>query len=133
MIISDPDHQKKGNTSALVEFVDIYPTLAELCNLETPRHLQGKSLKPLLENPDTDWDATAISRYYDGVSVRTDRYRYTEWVEQIREEGYGEERRTYARMLYDLEEDPHENVNIAEVPEYSEMVDSLSQILIKYY
>lgn len=131
LILNDPEHQLKGRSSALVEFVDIYPTLAELCGLEAPKHLQGKSLIPLLENPDADWDAMAISRYYDGVSIRTDRYRYTEWVEQIREEGYGEERETYARMLYDLEEDPDENVNIAEEPQYKTLVDSLSQIVAK--
>ena len=133
LIINDPDFQQKGSTSGLVEFVDIYPTLADLCGLELPRHLQGKSLKPLLENPEAEWDEIAISRYYDGVSIRTDRYRYTEWVEQVREEGYGEERNSYARMLYDLEEDPDENVNIAGLPKYQVLVDSLSQVVEAHY
>jgi len=133
LIINDPEFQAKGRSSKLVEFVDIYPTLSDLCNLDLPRHLQGKSLKPLMENPDAAWDKVAISRYYDGVSVRTNRYRYTEWVEQIREEGYGEEKETYARMLYDLEADPDENINIAELPKHQVLVDSLSKIVAKQH
>jgi len=129
LIINDPDYRQAGSTSSLVEFVDIYPTLADLCGLEVPKYLHGKSLRPLLENPEADWDGMALSRYYDGISLRTERYRYTEWVELIREEGYGEERKTYARMLYDLQKDPDENVNVAELPEYRALVDSLSQIV----
>lgn len=131
LIIADPDYQPKGSTKMLAELVDIYPTLAELCGLEMPRHLQGNSLKPLLQNPQADWDKMAISRYYDGISVRTDRYRYTEWVEQTRKGGNGEVKKSYARMLYDLEEDPDENVNIAELPENKALVDSLTKVVRK--
>lgn len=133
LIISDPDFRIGMKTEKLVEFVDLYPTLADLCGLEIPGYLQGCSLKPLLENPDTEWNKMAVSRYFDGVSIRAGKYRYTEWINQTRKEGTGETRKSYARMLYDLENDPDENVNIEAYPEYNELVDSLSEIVQKEY
>ncbi len=94
-----------------VEFLDIYPTVADLCGLKgTPTYLHGTSLKPLLENPSRPWDRPAITqvrrgektRWVHGYSLRTERYRYTMWDEG-RE---GEE-------LYDYQTDPRELKNLA--------------------
>ena len=112
---------QKGKTSrALTEFVDIYPTLAELAGLPLPDRLEGTSYVPLLEDPDRPWKKAVFSRYYNGDSIRTDRYLYTEWHRK------GE---LYARMLYDHVTDPRENVNISERPETAALVRRLSGML----
>jgi iduronate 2-sulfatase len=94
------------------EHLNIYPTLAEMCKLQgTPTNLQGRSLVPLLQNPDAPWDHPAVSqvsRGYGpnptmGYSVRTERYRYTMWKGGVE----GEE-------LYDYQEDPRELKNLAD-------------------
>lgn len=102
-----------------VEHLDIYPTLVELCGLDgAPSDLHGKSLVPLLSNPQANWDRPAISQIYRpavprggpntphggvmGYSIRTERYRYTSW----KEGSEGEE-------LYDYHTDPREVHNLA--------------------
>ncbi len=129
LIVSAPGYGHAVRTNALVEFVDIYPTLCDLAGLETPSHLEGKSLLPLLDNPDRAWKNAAFSRYYNGDSVKTDRYRYTEWVREKTEPGDPMELEQYARMLYDHKVDPAENVNIAERPENAELATGLSRLL----
>ena len=121
LIISTPWHQRGQKTDALTEFVDIYPTICELCGLSIPVNLEGKSMVPLLENPRRQWKKAVFSRYKDGDSIKTDRYRYTEWSNS--------EGKIYARMLYDHKKDPFENVNISELPENQELVDKLSKML----
>ena len=115
-----------AKTDALVEFVDIYPTLCELCGLPIPEGLEGTSLVPLFENPVRPWKKAAFSQYPRGKvmghSMRTDRYRYTEW----RPSAGGQ---PVAVELYDHVTDPQENVNLAGRPEYKELVAQLHQQL----
>jgi len=94
-----------------VEFLDIYPTVAELCGLSgTPKNLHGASLKPLLDDPSRAWDRPAVTQvrrgkqgqWVFGYSLRTERHRYSMW-DQGRE---GEE-------LYDYQTDPRELKNLA--------------------
>jgi iduronate 2-sulfatase len=90
----------------VVETVDIYPTLADLCGLEAPEDLDGVSLRPALEDPSHEVRTAAFSYWHHGgVSMRTDRYRLTRYRPRDREEPVIE--------LYDLMEDPHETRNIA--------------------
>ena len=130
-------------TDALVEFVDIYPTLAELAGLPLPPHLQGTSIAPLLENPDRSWKGAAFSQYprrfpatrppkpedWDslvmGYSVRTDRWRYTRWQRGPQEAPAD----VAARELYDMSEGPAPMVNLAGRPAYAALVDSLDAVL----
>lgn len=117
-----------GRTRALTEFVDIYPTLCDLAGLEKPGHLEGASLAPLLDDPGAAWKEAAYSQYPRGTvmgySVRTDRYRYTEW----RRIG---EKEVKARELYDHETDPDENVNVAGAPKNREVVERHGELLKK--
>jgi iduronate 2-sulfatase len=121
-------------TNALVEFVDIYPTLCELAGLELPAHLQGTSFAPLIEHPGRPWKKGAITvwplnrndpeKLVIGYSLQTDRYRYTEWIK----ESSGE---VMARDLFDHEIDPDENVNISRSPENADLINQLSELLMR--
>jgi iduronate 2-sulfatase len=111
LIVHVPGQAKPGTkTKALVEFVDVYPTLAELCGLPTPDGVEGTSFAPLLTDPDRPWKRAAFSQYprgkVMGYTMRTDRYRYTEWRNEAGQ--------AVARELYDHQTDPDENVNVAE-------------------
>ncbi|MHC4555841.1 MAG: sulfatase [Planctomycetota bacterium] len=121
LIISVPGIEGGKKSNALTEYLDIYPSLCELCNLSLPDHLQGKSFVPLLKNPKLLWKEAVFSRYFNGDSVKTDRYRYTEWRRKNNVK--------YARMLYDHKTDPYENVNISELPRNKELVKKLSKML----
>jgi arylsulfatase A-like enzyme len=94
-----------------------------LCDLPVPDHVEGTSFVPLLENPNRTWKDAIFSRYYNGDSIKTKRYLYTEW--------HNKNNNRYARMLYDHKYDPKENINIAERPENAELVKELSQRLKK--
>ena len=102
-----------------VEFIDIYPTLCELADLPLPEHLEGTSLVPLLRGEEEAMDRQiAVGRFQRGETIRTERYRYTEY-----RDGQG---RLFARMLYDHHVDPDETVNVAEEPAHSELIEQLS-------
>jgi len=101
----------------IVEALDIYPTLADLCGLDAPPTLAGASLRPMLENPQASGREAAFSYWSNGaVSMRTDRYRLTRYRPPV-EDGYIYE-------LYDLAADPHETRNIA--PDQPELVRQLA-------
>jgi iduronate 2-sulfatase len=84
LIVVRPGGRNAGRTCRrTVELLDIYPTLADLCGLSPPGDLHGASLGPLLDDPDAPRDRPARSMVvHDGTvgrSVRTERWRYTEW------------------------------------------------------
>jgi iduronate 2-sulfatase len=127
LIIAAPGAKTKGKACPrTVELLDIYPTLAELCGLRPPPNLQGKSLKPYLDNPRARWTNPAITQVTRGgrnnqimgYSIRTERWRYTEWDEGRR----GVE-------LYDHEKDPAEEKNLATNPRYKERIAELRKLL----
>ncbi len=123
LIISAPGLASRGRQSAaLSEFVDIYPTLCELAGLPIPPKLEGLSLVPVLKDPDRPWKTAAFSQYprqkVMGYTMRTDRYRYTEWAEPG-QPPVGVE-------LYDHQTDPGENVSLAGREKYKELAAKLS-------
>jgi arylsulfatase A-like enzyme len=127
MILSVPAMKNTGwRTAALTEYVDIYPTLCELCDLTVPEHLEGLSMVPLIEDPDRRWKKAAFSQYprgkIMGYTMRTQRFRYTEW--QDRKTG-----KVMARELYDHKKDPKENVNAATDPQYKRHIRRLARML----
>jgi len=130
LIIAVPGQPNPGaKTDALVEFVDIYPSLAELCGLPLPAHLEGLSFKPLLENPRRPWKTAAFSQYPSGITggklmgyaMRTDRYRFVRWVDRQ------DHSKVEALELYDHRTDPQENVNLATDPAMRELVEQLTR------
>ena len=122
MIFAGPGVKGGTRTKALSEFVDIYPTLAELCGLRVPEHLEGTSLVGVFRDPARAWKTAAFSQYprgrIMGYSMRTDRYRYTRW--QQRAGG-----KVVAVELYDHKKDPGENVNVAKDAAYAAAVKEL--------
>ncbi|MFC2102276.1 sulfatase [Bacteroidota bacterium] len=139
LIVSGAGVKAKGKTSeALTEFVDIYPSLCEMSGFEIPDHLQGTSFVPLLENPDLEWKTAAFSQFLlgrygrtatikeemMGYSIRTDQFRYVEWYQWNKADGKKGE--LLSRELFDHDNDPQENKNLAGNPEYKETVESLS-------
>jgi len=121
LIISAPGYKGGLKTNALAEYIDIYPTLTELTGLGKPEQLHGKSFVTLMKNPDQKFKETIYARFVYGESIKTERYLYTEW--------YNREGDFDGRMLYDHQQDPNENMNISELPENKNLVDSLSKIL----
>ena len=128
LIISAPGQKAAGKTSAaLTEFVDIYPTLCDLAGVPFPDGLEGVSLKPLMDNPELPWKTAAFSQYprksdgqaLMGYSMRTDRYRFTVWVDR------DDHTKVDAVELYDHQTDPEENTNVAKDPANAELVKSL--------
>ncbi len=125
MIVSSPGAKAAGRSSdALVELIDIYPTLSDLAGLPLPEHLEGTSFAPLLNDADRPWKKGAFSQYPRGKvmgrSLRTDRYRLTRWVEGDDPEA------VVAVELYDHQSDPGENVNVADDPANAEVVEELT-------
>jgi arylsulfatase A-like enzyme len=120
--------QVPGNRSAvvsdIVEALDIYPTLLDLAGYDIPEYLQGRSLTSLLEGGSSE-DSIAVTMYRRqgayGYSMRTDRYRYTEWVAPDGSVRY--------RDLYDMRDDPGERENIATDPANSELIETLAALL----
>ncbi len=119
LVVRAPKQKAKDRRNrSLVEFVDIYPTLAELCGLPKPAHLEGHSFAKLLDDPNAKGKAAAFSQYprgsketgpLMGYAMKTDRYRYVEWRD--RKTGA-----VKAKELYDHDVDPNEDVNIAGSP-----------------
>jgi len=137
LIISVPGGQKGAQTEALVELLDLYPTLTELCGLEAPQGLEGTSLVPVLENPAATVKSAAFTQhprpaYYQGrpevmgVSVRTKDVRYTEW--RNFQTGQVE-----ARELYDHDNDPGETRNRIDAPPDQAELDAAVKMLEKTF
>jgi arylsulfatase A-like enzyme len=121
----------KGNGQScyrIVESLDIYPTLVELCGLPNPGNLEGTSLTPLLNDPGAAWDSTAYSVWSEdgttlhGVAVRTPQWRYAE---------FGKDGVNGA-MLFDPKADPLEMKNLSDDPQYAAVVTELSGLTRKY-
>ncbi len=131
LIVSVPGQKGAGRrTAALAEFVDIYPSLCQICQVPRPLGLEGSSFVPLFEDPDRLWKRAVFSQYPReipgvgpamGYSMRTQRYRYTEWTV--------EGSPNYTAELYDYETDPLERRNIANRPENVSLANGLSGML----
>lgn len=134
LIVRTPGMKTAGQkTQALIELVDLYPTLAELAALPLPAHLEGTSFAPLLENPALPWKKASFSQYlrkgrpgimgkgplaFDGRSIRTAEWRYTEWKDA--------EGKLLGTELYDHTQDPAENTNLAADPAHAETLQHLA-------
>lgn len=120
---------KPGNQvhDGLVELVDLFPTLSELCGLDLPNPTAGQSLVPLLNDPHQSHKPAAISQFprrHDGQGVmgyalRTHRYRYIEWRRMTGTHGQVGDGEVVAREFYDLSDSPIELVNVVDHPDHA--------------
>ena len=123
LIVATPEIRAKGiSCSRIVEFVDIYPTLVDIHSLAAPGKLEGISFRPLFNNPNLPWKKTGYTQVQRGKiagrSVRTERWRYTEWDRG----GQGAE-------LYDHSKDPGEYYNLASDSKYKQIVAQHKRLL----
>lgn len=132
LLIAAPGLPKNKRTKAVTELVDLFPTLCDLSRNPIPKNLQGLSLKPLLNDPNAKWKAGAFSQYFKqkhgtgkvlGTSLRTDRYRYTEWRKNDHTGNLED------ITLIDFHGNPHENV--AADPAHKEALKKLSELAKK--
>ncbi len=120
LVLRVPGQTKPGSsTEGLVELVDLFPTLVELCDVTPPSELQGRSLTPMLRDPAASGKAvvyTVVTRGEKlGKAIRTQRYRYTSWPS-------GEE-------LYDLSVDLQEQINLANSSQHAKALETLRENL----
>lgn len=127
LIICAPKAKARGvSCRRVVELIDVYPTLADLCGLPATNKMVGRSLRPLLEEPAIHWSSCAVTqilrpgsgRPIMGRTVRTERWRYTEWNEG--KDGV---------ELYDHDSDPEEFHNLAQSPSAVRVIPALKEAL----
>lgn len=119
MIIYVPGMNSSVKTKRTVNLLDLYPTLAELCNLPVPDHCDGQSFVSLIRNPDMAWNPTLTTITYKNHSVRSEQYRYI-----VYEDGTEE--------LYDHFIDPMEWNNLARDERLAGVVQDLRNYLPKH-
>lgn len=116
LVIAAPGTTKANTVcNRTVDFMSLYPTLTDLCGLPTPAHVEGKSIRKLLENPSAAWETPAVTTHgYMNHAVRTEQWRYIRYAN-------GDEE------LYDETKDPHEWTNLAKNPELAEVKAQLAK------
>jgi iduronate 2-sulfatase len=123
LIISAPNYREKLSSSTLVELVDVYPTLTDLCHLKNPENqLEGESLVSHFTSSNVTEKEVLFLKNGNGYGLKTKEFGYTEFIHPKTNE-------LLARTLYDHRKDPNETINVAEIPEYASAVIKLHQIL----
>ena len=131
LLISVPKQKTAGQKcQAPVEFVDVYPTLADLCGLPKPAGLPGSSLKLFIDNPAAPKTKVAISQYprkapegnVMGYSIRDEHWRATFWRDR-------NGTKIVATELYDEKNDPAESVSLHDRPEHKAVIEALAKFL----
>jgi uncharacterized sulfatase len=127
LMMAGPGVSARGRASKrVVEFLDLYPTLADLAGIAPPPGLQGRSLAALLRDPNAQWNHPALTQVargpvatrFRGYSVRNERWRYTEWDD-------GKQ----GTELYDEDDDPNELRNLADDPKHAKVVAEMRTLL----
>lgn len=115
MIIHSPQY-KGGISQSMAEFVDIYPTICDLAGIDSPQHLQGSTLRPVMNDPKASVKNFVRIIWGNGVNIIDQRYSYSQWDEK-------------ARMLYDHRVDGDENTNIAPLSQHKNTVSKYDNII----
>ena len=120
LIVCAPGRKSHATSPRLVEFVDIFPTLTELCGLPQQDGVEGLSFAPLLDRPERPWKKGVFSvvtrRGGLGRSVRTEQFTYIEWPDS-------------STQLYDYTRDPKEYYNLVKNPEHAKTAAELKHLL----
>ncbi len=142
---------KPGKTNAQTEHVDIFPTLCNLAGLSIPTQLQGKSLKSVMVNKLTTVKEFSVSQYprklkkeeqkklglangnLMGYAIRTANYRYVIWMNNFTSTESFDEKKIYAKELYDYTKDPLEKINVADEANYLAIAKSMHSKMLAYF
>jgi len=126
MFIAAPGARGNGRTCRrIVETLNFYPTLVDLCGLPMPEGQDGRSMVPLLENPEADWDHPAYTVWSENgtsltaLGVRVERWRYAEYD-------------LGGPMLLDMDNDPHQLKNLAHDPRYADVTAQMAGLIQQY-
>jgi arylsulfatase A-like enzyme len=109
LIVKVPGVTTTAKCKRIVNLIDLYPTMAALCNLSPPTHCEGRNFAPLLSDPEKEWYPTLTTMGRYNHSVRSDRYRYNVWSDGTEE-------------LYDHETDSMEWNNLITNPQYNQVI-----------
>ncbi|MEM0964890.1 MAG: sulfatase [Verrucomicrobiota bacterium] len=129
LIISAPGYERGLKTKKIVESVDLFPTLLDLCGIAELQVTDGVTLRPLLEDPSSsEWNEPAFHSVNRGGkvgrAVRDARFRYIEW-----RDGWEDSDQVLDVELYDYAKHPEERINVADNPEYRGERDRLAELL----
>jgi iduronate 2-sulfatase len=113
LIISVPG-SKPAVCHSLVELLDLYPTVSKLCGLKIPKRIQGKDISPMIENPARSVRdaAFSVAPSRKGFLLREDNWAFIQYQEDA----------SGGIELFDTQQDPQQFTNLAELPEYAEVV-----------
>ena len=112
-----------GHTQALVEYVDLYPTLMEMLGMDVAANLHGRSFANVLSDPTAPGKEAVYLRWLDAEAIKTPDFAFSEW--------FDEQGDVTARMLYDHRNDRDETINLAEEPEYRDTVEAMHRALME--
>lgn len=150
LIIAGPGI-KSGKTNSLSEFVDVFPTICDLAGVPIPYKLDGLSLKPLMLNNNAKVNDYSISQYprklkklemikkgytdskMMGYSLRTDKYRFTIWMNNFTSKQPFNESQVYASEMYDYVKDPLEKINVVNDKDYVVISKELKAKMLDYF
>ena len=150
LIIAAPG-LKAGKSNSLSEHVDIFPTICALAGVPVPTQLQGKSLKPVMQNSKAVVKDFSMSQYprklskedmkkfgtesnkIMGYSMRTDKYRYTLWVNDFTSSDMFSDKKIYAQEMYDYTKDPLEKENVFADKSYSKVAKEMHEKMLSFF
>jgi arylsulfatase A-like enzyme len=150
LIIAAPG-LKPGKSTSLSEHVDIFPTICALAGVPVPSQLMGKSLKPVMQNNKAAVKDFSMSQYprklskeemkkfgtesnkMMGYSMRTDKYRYTIWMNDFTTADAFSDKKVYAQEMYDYTKDPLEKENVFADKNYSKVAQEMHEKMVSFF
>ncbi len=144
LLISAPGYTLNNKTKSPTELVDVFPTLCDLLGIEKPKNLDGKSLVPILKNGKEKVKEFAMTQYHrttkegvklEGYSIRTEHYRYTEWVKEMFKNGEGkyDSKNVFATEFYDYKKNLLDTENLINNKNYKIIIDSMKVHMTNYF
>ena len=150
LIVAAPG-MKAGKSNSLSEHLDIFPTICDLAGLNVPTQLQGKSLKPIMQNNTSSVKDFSVSQYprklskedtqkagFDsnkimGYSLRTSKYRFTIWMNDFTSDQPFDAKKIFASEMYDYNADPLEKVNVYTSNNYKEAAKEMYSKMVNFF
>ncbi|MBT3278885.1 MAG: sulfatase [Phycisphaerales bacterium] len=125
MIVAAPGVFASAKSEGLTELVDIYPTVCEMSGLAIPAHVEGTSMVPLLKDPTREWKTAAFSVWAGAKSMRTARYRLTEYAKAAPKGSKTQLPSKLRYELYDYQAEVPGGVNLAKLKKHEPLLKTL--------